>query len=98
MGEVLQFGAGNFLLAFADLFMDEAGKGGPDIGPVTIIQSTDSARAAAISQARGAYHVVLRGLRGGTVVDEVHAVDIVAGALNANTDWPSVLARDWTRR
>ncbi len=40
MGEVLQFGAGNFLRAFADLFMDEAGKGGADIGPVTIIQST----------------------------------------------------------
>jgi tagaturonate reductase len=93
MGEVLQFGAGNFLRAFADLFMDEARKGGADIGPVTIIQSTDSSRAEAISRARGAYHVVLRGLRGGAVVDEVHAVDIVAGALNANTDWPGVLAK-----
>lgn len=93
MGGVLQFGAGNFLRAFADLFIDEARKGGAEIGPVTIIQSTQSQRAAALSGAGGAYHVVLRGVRGGAVVDEVHPVDIVDRALNANTEWPAVVER-----
>jgi tagaturonate reductase len=93
MGAVLQFGAGNFLRAFADLFIDEARKAGADIGPVTIVQSTNSQRAATLADSGGAYHVVLRGLRGGAVVDEVQAVDVVDRAIDANTDWPAVVQR-----
>ncbi len=88
---ILQFGAGNFLRAFVDLFVQQARDAGQAVGRVTIVQSTGSGRAAALSGAGGRYHVVLRGIRGGAVVNEVHPVDAIAAALDANTQWDEVV-------
>ncbi len=88
---ILQFGAGNFLRAFVDLFVQQAREAGQDVGRVTVVQSTGSGRAAALAGAGGKYHVVLRGIRGGAVVNEVHPVDVIAAALDANTQWDDVV-------
>lgn len=89
---VLQFGAGNFLRAFADLFIHEANERGQAVGRVVVVQSTDSGRAAALNRNGSAYHVLVRGRRGGAVVDEAVRVTSVSRAVSARDAWPDVLA------
>jgi mannitol-1-phosphate/altronate dehydrogenase len=41
---ILQFGAGNFLRAFADLFVEHANRTAIPVGRIVVVQSTDSGR------------------------------------------------------
>jgi len=41
---ILQFGAGKFLRAFFDLFVQEAAEAGEDPGKVVVVQSTPGSR------------------------------------------------------
>jgi tagaturonate reductase len=88
---ILQFGAGNFLRAFADLFVHQANQQGQDVGRVVVVQSTGDGRANLLNQQGGRYHVVVRGLEGGQVVDRVEEVASINRALFATTQWPAVL-------
>ncbi|MDB5297087.1 MAG: Mannitol-phosphate/altronate dehydrogenase [Phycisphaerales bacterium] len=88
---ILQFGAGNFLRAFADLFVHEANAAGQAVGRVVVVQSTDSGRAAALNAGGAAYHVLIRGRAGGRVVDDAVRVTSVSRALGARTQWADVL-------
>ena len=89
---VLQFGGGNFLRAFADLFIEEANRGPNPVGQVVVVQSTASRRAALLNAQGGRYHVVTRGIVDGEQVDAVQAVTSVARGLVAQEEWPAVLA------
>lgn len=89
---ILQFGAGNFLRAFADLFVHEANEEGQDVGRIVVVQSTDSGRAAALNRAGATYHVIVRGLSGGQTVDEIKQVASIRRALNARSQWDEVMA------
>jgi tagaturonate reductase len=84
---ILQFGTGNFLRGFADLFADELG-----IGPVVAVQSTDGDRGALLNRSGGRYHVAIQGIAEGHVVDETVEVRSIARALFAATEWEEVLA------
>jgi len=88
---VLQFGGGNFLRAFVDLFLHESNLAGERPGLAVIVQSTKSSRAAAINAQCGRYHVVLRGLVDGEEVDATTEVASVSRAIEARRDWPGVL-------
>jgi tagaturonate reductase len=93
LGEtILQFGAGRFLRAFADLFVHQANQEGQGLGRIVVIQSTGDDRAALLNRQVGQYHVLIRGLAGGTVVDQVERVASVSRALVANSQWQEVLA------
>ncbi len=90
---ILQFGAGNFLRAFADLFVAQANRDDtPAPGRIVVVQSTDRNRADALNAANGRYHVAIRGFAGGRVVDRVEQVDSISRALHAGTEWREVLA------
>jgi tagaturonate reductase len=89
---ILQFGAGNFLRAFADLFVHQANQQGQNIGRIVVVQSTGDARANLLNQQGGKYHVVVRGLENGKVVDRVEEVASVSKALFASSQWPAILA------
>jgi tagaturonate reductase len=89
---VLQFGAGNFLRAFADLFLHHANEQGQAVGRVVVVQSTGDARANLLNQTDGRYHVVVRGLENGQVVDRVEECASISRALFANSQWADVLA------
>ncbi len=89
---VLQFGAGRFLRAFADLFIDQANRGGEQVGRVVVVQSTGDDRAAALNRQRGRYHVLIRGQFDGRTVDDVETVRSIARALVAATQWDEVRA------
>ncbi|HRW05685.1 MAG TPA: tagaturonate reductase [Caldilineaceae bacterium] len=89
---VLQFGGGNFLRAFADLFIDETNQRNSPVGRVVVVQSTASRRAALINEQGGAYHVITRGLVDGHVIDRVQTVTSISRGLVANDEWAAVLA------
>ena len=89
---ILQFGSGKFLRGFADLFIHQANQGGRAVGRVVVAQSTGEERANLLNRQGGLYHVVVRGLAEGSVVDEVQEVHSVSRALVAARQWNEVLA------
>lgn len=88
---VLQFGSGRFLRAFADLFIHQANAAGGGVGRVVIVQSTGGERAGGLNRQGGRYHVVVRGVERGRVVDRVEPCESISRALVAATQWPEVL-------
>src|ERR1700757_3610770 len=89
---VLQFGTGKFLRGFADLFIDQANKAGQNVGRVVVVQSTGDSRANLINRQNGRYHVLIRGLAQGQLVDRVEQVDSISRGLVAARQWPDVLS------
>jgi tagaturonate reductase len=88
---ILQFGAGNFLRAFVDLFVHQANEQGQNIGRVVVVQSTGAGRADLLNRQQGRYHVVVRGLENGKVVDRVEECASISRALVADRQWADVL-------
>ncbi|HEX4589764.1 MAG TPA: tagaturonate reductase, partial [Gemmataceae bacterium] len=88
---VLQFGAGNFLRAFADLFVHQANEEGQNVGRIVVVQSTGGGRADLLNRQGGRYHVVVRGLENGQVVDRVEECSSISRALVADRQWGDVL-------
>lgn len=88
---VLQFGAGRFLRAFADRFISQANEAGQDFGRVVIVQSTPGERAELINRQPDGYHVLVRGLEDGKVIDQPYKVRSISRAMVASTEWASVL-------
>lgn len=90
---ILQFGAGNFLRAFVDLFVAQANRTpATAVGRIVVVQSTDRQRADALNAAQGRYHVAVRGYADGRIVDEVETVDSISRALHAGSQWAEVRA------
>jgi tagaturonate reductase len=88
---VLQFGSGRFLRAFADYFIAQANEQGQAVGRVVIVQSTGDGRANLLNTQGGKYHVLLRGLEDGVIVDQPVPITSVSRALTADREWPEVL-------
>jgi tagaturonate reductase len=88
---VLQFGGGNFLRAFADVFIDRTNQGPRPVGKVVVVQSTPGPRSEWINQQGGSYHVVTRGIEQGQTVDRSERVASISRALEAAGQWPQVL-------
>lgn len=88
---ILQFGGGNFLRGFLDVFVHEANESGQAVGRAVVVQSTNSNRASALNDQNGRYNVVTRGLVNGKPVDEVKTITSVSRGLIAATQWDQVL-------
>jgi tagaturonate reductase len=89
---ILQFGSGRFLRAFADLFVHHANEQGQAVGKIVVVQSTGDGRAGSLNAQGGRYHVVVRGLENGQVVDRVEECASISRALHAGSQWADVLA------
>ncbi len=89
---ILQFGTGGFLRAFVDLFVHHANERGDAIGRIVAMQSTGNARARLLNERNGLYHVVIRGIDNGQVIDRVEECASISRALVASTQWDEVLA------
>lgn len=89
---MLQFGAGNFLRAFADHFIHQANSGGQAVGRIVVVQSTGDQRANQLNERKGRYHVVIRGMENGQPVDRVEECASISRALVAADQWSEVLA------
>jgi tagaturonate reductase len=88
---VLQFGSGKFLRGFADSFIHEANREGQNVGRVVVVQTTGESRANLLNQQGGRYHVLIRGLENGQIVDRVEEVESISRALVATQRWADVL-------
>jgi tagaturonate reductase len=89
---VLQFGAGRFLRAFVDRFVQHANDEGQAVGRVVVVQSTPGARADLLNQQPGGYHVLVRGYENGQLVERGEIVQTISRALTASEQWDQVLA------
>src|SRR5258708_8782523 len=89
---VLQFGAGRFLRAFVDRFVQNANDEGQGVGQVVVVQSTPGQRADLINAQPDGYHVVVRGFQDGKLVERIEPVRSVRRALIAQNQWDEVLA------
>ncbi|MBS0263863.1 MAG: altronate dehydrogenase [Planctomycetes bacterium] len=87
----MQFGAGRFLRAFVDRFVQHANDAGQAVGRVVIVQSTPGSRADLISAQPEGFHVLVRGLIDGELVERAEPVRSVSQAVTAQHDWPAVL-------
>lgn len=89
---ILQFGAGNFLRAFVDLFVEQMNRN-PEtaVGRIVVVQSTGIERAETLNAAGGAYHVAIQGFHEGRMVNETEEVRSISRALHAGTQWEEVL-------
>jgi tagaturonate reductase len=90
---ILQFGTSRFLQAHADLFVSEAIASNESIGPIAIVQTTDSAesrrRLATFAEGQP-FPVIIRGLANGAVVDTRVEVRSVRYGVHASDAWPEV--------
>jgi tagaturonate reductase len=87
---ILQFGTSRFLQAHADLFVHEARQAGQDIGPITIVKTTQGGNRGSRVRAfgePGGYPVRIQGFDKGRIIDETHRVTSVIRALDAHADW-----------
>src|SRR5439155_2694712 len=75
----------------ADFFIHEANREGQNVGRVVVVQTTGESRANLLNQQKGRYHVLIRGLDNGQVVDRVEEVESVSRALVAMRRWADVL-------
>jgi tagaturonate reductase len=91
MSFLLQFGAGNFLRAFTDLFVQEMNESGLPLLEIIVVQSTDGERARLLNEQGGRYHVVVRGIENGQTVDRVQECASISHALIAQMEWPKVI-------
>ena len=89
---VLQFGSGKFLRGFVDAFIHHANQDGQEVGRVVVVQTTGDARADMLSRQDGRYHVAVRGLSGGSVVDRIEEIASISRGLVASRQWDEVLA------
>ena len=88
---VLQFGTGRFLRGFVDAFIDEDERvrEAEGRGPghrVTIVESTGSGMAGQLAAQGYAYHLRIRGLEHGRIVDTERVIGVIDRAIDATID------------
>ncbi len=88
---VLQFGAGRFLRAFLDRFIQHANDAGQAVGRIVVVQSTPGARADLLNAQPDGYQVLVRGYEEGRLIERVEPVRSVRRALLAEGQWDQVL-------
>jgi tagaturonate reductase len=88
---VLQFGAGRFLRAFVDRFIQNANDTGQNAGQVVVVQSTPGKRADLLQKSADGYHVLVRGCEDEKLIERVETIRSVSRALVASTQWRDVL-------
>lgn len=88
---ILQFGTGNFLRAFADLFVAEENRAGHDVGLIVAVQSTGAERARELNERGCHYPVAVRGFCDGKVIDNIVSVDSISRVLVAASEWGNIL-------
>lgn len=88
---ILQFGGGRFLRSFADLFVHRANVEGQSVGHIVVLQSTESDRARQFNTQQGRYHVHVRGIEDGIIIDRVEECASVSRALSARDSWSAAI-------
>ncbi len=89
--KVLQFGEGNFLRAFVDWMIQQMNDKTDFNAAVQIVQPLPQGMADMINEQDGLYHVILRGVENGELVETIQKVECVKGCYNPATQWDKVI-------
>ena len=81
MIKVLQFGEGNFLRTFVDVYFDTLNKEGGDYS-VDIVKPITFGSLERFKKQNNKYHILLRGVKDGKPVEDAYKVDVLNSALD----------------
>ena len=95
MKKVLQYGEGNFLRSFVDLYFETLNREGGKWA-VEIVKPIPFGSLDAFARQENRYHVILRGVKDGNAAETVYPVSVVEQAISPFDDFPAyaVLAAD----
>lgn len=85
MVKVVQFGEGNFLRTFVDLYFDTLNKEGNDY-KVNIVKPITYGTLDRFVKQNNKYHIVLRGVENGKTVEDVYKVDALENVIDPFND------------
>lgn len=89
---ILQFGTGNFLRGFFDVFVDRMNRMGLYDGRIAVVSPTDSATVDLLNGQGCAYHFMARGIENGVPVCESGKIGSIARAVNPYRSFDEFLA------
>ncbi len=92
MVKILQYGQGNFLRAFVDVYFDTLNKNEEGRYVVNIIKPTPFGTLERFEKQNNKYHVVLRGTENGQTIENVYRVDCVENVINPFVDYDKYIA------
>ena len=96
MIKVLQYGEGNFLRTFVDVYFDTLNKNGQGMYAVNIVKPITFGTLERFEKQGNKYHIVLRGMENGQTVENVYKVDSLEKVIDPFVDYESyaALAKD----
>lgn len=89
--KVLQFGAGVFLRAFLEDFIQQANSHGEFRGRVVVVQRAPDSRSRQAAEQDGLYTLWLRGVSGGALTETRRVIGSISRILSASEQWHHVL-------
>ena len=96
MIKVLQYGEGNFLRTFVDVYFDTLNKNGQGKYAVNIVKPITFGTLERFEKQNNKYHIVLRGMENGQAVENVYKVDSLEKVIDPFSDYEAyiTLAKD----
>ena len=91
MKKVLQYGEGNFLRSFVDLYFETLNREGGEWA-VEIVKPIPFGSLEAFARQENRYHVILRGVKDGNAAETVYPVSVVEQAISPFDDFPAYAA------
>lgn len=91
MVKIVQFGEGNFLRTFVDLYFDTLNKEGGDY-KVNIVKPITFGSLENFKKQDNKYHIVLRGVENGKTVEDVYKVDVLENVIDPFSDMEKYLS------
>ena len=92
MVKVLQYGEGNFLRTFVDVYFDTLNKNGEGMYAVSIVKPIAFGSLDRFKAQDNKYHIILRGMENGKTVENVYKVDSLEQVIDPFIDYDAYIA------
>ncbi|MBE7077463.1 MAG: tagaturonate reductase [Clostridiales bacterium] len=92
MTKVLQYGEGNFLRTFVDVYFDTLSKNGQGMYEVNIVKPITFGSLERFEKQGNKYHIILRGMENGQSVENVYKVDCLKNVIDPFVDYEAYVA------
>ncbi len=92
MVKILQYGEGNFLRTFVDVYFDTLNKNGQGRYAVNIVKPITFGSLERFEKQGNKYHIILRGMENGKSVENVYKVDSLEKVIDPFVDYESYIA------
>jgi len=92
MVKVLQYGEGNFLRTFVDVYFDTLNKNEGGMYAVNIVKPITFGTLERFEKQNNKYHIILRGMENGETVENVYEVDSLEKVIDPFADYEKYIA------